>query len=148
MTVRTPVNPWSWSAGFGYEQANLVEGATRILVCAGQTSVDADGAPVHLDDMGKQLAQALDNLEAVLVQAGMSLADVARLNFFTTDLDAFFGAYEVVMARLPGAGSARPARSSRCRGWPCRACSSSWRRPRTPEVRVPSPGEGSARLRR
>jgi enamine deaminase RidA (YjgF/YER057c/UK114 family) len=108
MTVRTPVNPWSWSAGFGYEQANLVEGATRMLVCAGQTSVDADGAPVHLDDMGKQLAQALDNLEAVLVQAGMSLADVARLNFFTTDLDAFFGAYEVVMARLPAAGK-RPA---------------------------------------
>ena len=108
MTVRTPVNPWSWSEGFGYEQANLVEGATRTLVCAGQTSVDADGAPVHLDDMGKQLAQALDNLEAVLAQAGMSLADVARLNFFTTDLDAFFGAYEVVMARLPAAG-ARPA---------------------------------------
>ena len=72
--------------------------------------------------MGKQLAQALDNLEAVLAQAGMSLADVARLNFFTTDLDAFFGAYEVVMARLPPrAGAARPARSSRCRASPCRA---------------------------
>lgn len=108
MTVLTPVNPWSWSEGFGYEQANLVEGATRTLVCAGQTSVDADGVPVHVDDIGKQLAQALDNLEAVLAQAGMSLADVARLNYFTTDLDAFFGSYEVVMTRLRAAG-ARPA---------------------------------------
>jgi enamine deaminase RidA (YjgF/YER057c/UK114 family) len=108
MTVLTPVNPWSWAEGYGYEQANLVEGATRTLVCAGQTSVDADGQPVHLGEMDKQLAQAFDNLEAVLAQAGMSLADVARLNYFTTDLDAFFGAYEVVMTRL-GAAGARPA---------------------------------------
>jgi enamine deaminase RidA (YjgF/YER057c/UK114 family) len=108
MTVLTPVNPWSWSEGFGYEQANLVEGATRMLVCAGQTSVDGDGTPVHVEDMAKQLAQALDNLEAVLTQAGMSLADVARLNYFTTDLDAFFGAFEVVTTRL-GAAGCRPA---------------------------------------
>ena len=108
MTVLTPVNPWSWSEAFGYEQANLVEGATRTLVCAGQTSVDADGVPVHVDDMAKQLAQALDNLEAVLAQAGMSLADVARLNYYTTDLDEIFGAFEVAVTRLRAAG-ARPA---------------------------------------
>ena len=108
MSTLTPVNPWSWSEGFGYEQANLVEGAARTLVCAGQTSVDADGAPVHVDDMEKQLAQALDNLEAVLAAAGMSLADVARLNYFTTDLDAFFAGYGAVVARLHAAG-ARPA---------------------------------------
>jgi enamine deaminase RidA (YjgF/YER057c/UK114 family) len=108
MTVLTPVNPWSWSEGFGYEQANLVEGATRMLVCAGQTSVDGDGTPVHVEDMAKQLAQALDNLEAVLCQARMSLADVARLNYFTTDLDGFFGAFEVVTTRL-GAAGCRPA---------------------------------------
>jgi enamine deaminase RidA (YjgF/YER057c/UK114 family) len=108
MTVLTPVNPWSWSEGFGYEQATLVEGSTRTLVCAGQTSVDADGAPVHVEDMGKQLAQALDHLEAVLAAAGMSLADVGRLSYFTTDLDAFFGGFEVVTTRLRAAGC-RPA---------------------------------------
>jgi hypothetical protein len=25
MSVQTPVNPWTWSQGFGYEQATLVE---------------------------------------------------------------------------------------------------------------------------
>jgi len=108
MSVLTPVNPWSWSEGYGYEQAILVEGSARTLVCAGQTSVDDDGVPIHVDDIGKQLAQALDNLEAVLAKAGMSLADVARLNYYTTDVDELFGAFEVVVTRLRAAG-ARPA---------------------------------------
>ncbi len=106
--VVTPVNPWSWSEGFGYEQANLVEGATRTLYCAGQTSVDADGNPVHVADVTAQLEMALDNLEAVLAKASMSLGDVVRLNYFTTDLEAFFAGYERIVARLRAAG-ARPA---------------------------------------
>jgi enamine deaminase RidA (YjgF/YER057c/UK114 family) len=104
----TPVNPWSWSEGFGYEQANLVDGATRTLVCAGQTSVDGEGNPLHVDDMAAQLQLALDNLEAVLEAASMSLADVVRLNYYTTDLDAFFPAYGAVVERLRAAGC-RPA---------------------------------------
>jgi enamine deaminase RidA (YjgF/YER057c/UK114 family) len=108
MSVVTQINPWSWSEGFGYEQATLVEGSTRTLLCAGQTSVDADGTPVHIGDMAKQLAQALDNLEAVLAEASMSLRDVTRLNYFTTDLDAFFGSFDVVTTRLRDAGC-RPA---------------------------------------
>ena len=104
----TPVNPWSWSEAFGYQQANLVEGSTRTLYCAGQTSVDADGNPVNADDLAAQLLVALDNLEAVLGGASMSLADVVRLNYFTTDLDAFFAGYGEVVARLQAAG-ARPA---------------------------------------
>jgi enamine deaminase RidA (YjgF/YER057c/UK114 family) len=106
--IVTPVNPWSWSEAFGYQQANLVEGATRTLYCAGQTSVDADGNPIHADDVAAQLLVALDNLEAVLAAASMSLADVVRLNYFTTDLDAFYAGYGDVVARLQAAG-ARPA---------------------------------------
>lgn len=104
----TPVNPWTWSEGFGYEQANLVTGASRTLLCAGQTSVDADGTPRHAGDMAAQLDLAIDNLTAVLEAASMSLADVVRLNYFTTDLDAFFPAYEAAVRRLRAAGC-RPA---------------------------------------
>lgn len=100
----TPVNPWSWSADHGYEQANLVEGASRTLYCAGQTSVDGDGNPCHVGDMAAQVALALDNLEAVLAGASMSLADVVRLNWFTTDLDAFYPAYGPAIGRLRAAG--------------------------------------------
>ena len=63
---RIPVNPWSWSLNVGYNQAEILEGAKRQLICAGQTSVDADGNPQHASDMRGQITLALDNLEAVL----------------------------------------------------------------------------------
>jgi enamine deaminase RidA (YjgF/YER057c/UK114 family) len=41
------------------------------MVCSGQTSVDAQGAAQHAGDMAAQVGLALDNLEAVLSEAGM-----------------------------------------------------------------------------
>src|SRR5687768_2920565 len=105
---RRSINPWSWQDQFGFVQANEVSGAGRVLVCSGQTSVDADGTPVHAGDMRAQCAQAIDNLETVLRDAGFTLADVVRLNYYTTDVDAFFEAADVLGERL-GAKGCRPA---------------------------------------
>jgi enamine deaminase RidA (YjgF/YER057c/UK114 family) len=105
---RRAVNPWTWQDEFGYVQANEVSGVERVLVCAGQTSVDADGQPLHEGDMGAQVGQALDNVEAVLTEAGFTLADVVRLNYYVTDVDAFLHAGELYGARLAQAGC-RPA---------------------------------------
>ena len=85
-----PVNPWDWADKFGFSQAVEVTGATRTLYCAGQTSVDAEGNPIHPGDMEAQLAQAFDNLETVLAAAGMTLANVVRLNYYVTDIPAYF----------------------------------------------------------
>ncbi|HUG15719.1 MAG TPA: RidA family protein [Thermomicrobiales bacterium] len=105
---RRIVNPWSWQDQFGFVQANEVSGHQRTLVCAGQTSSDADGNPIHAGNMTAQVNQAFDNLETVLAEAGFALSDVVRLNYYTTDMDAFFGAFEAIGARL-GAGQCRPA---------------------------------------
>ena len=105
---RRIVNPWSWQDQMGYVQANEVYGAQRTLFCAGQTSVDEEGRPLHAGDMGAQLAQALDNLETVLGAAGAALSDVMRLNIYTTDVDLLFEAYGPAAARLAEAGC-RPA---------------------------------------
>jgi enamine deaminase RidA (YjgF/YER057c/UK114 family) len=51
------------------DQAELVEGHQRLLVCSGQDAVDADGNPQHPGDMAAQLEHALGNLEAVLSAA-------------------------------------------------------------------------------
>ena len=51
-----------------------------------------------------QVGVSLDNIEAVLGKAGMTLANVVRLNIFTTDVDAFFGAHPTLVARLDEAG--------------------------------------------
>lgn len=105
---RKIVNPWTWQDQFQYVQANRVSGAEEVLYCAGQTSVDENGAPVHLNDMGAQVSQALDNLETVLNDAGFSLADVVRLSHYATDIDAFMEAGGVLGPRLEQAGC-RPA---------------------------------------
>ncbi|MGH9185893.1 MAG: RidA family protein [Acidimicrobiales bacterium] len=106
MVVRSAVNPWTWSLAFGFNQGELVEGAGKVLFCAGQTSVDADGNPQHPGDMAAQIALAADNLEAVLRDAGMSLANVVRLNFYTTDVDAFIANGGVLGGRTAAAGVA------------------------------------------
>ena len=105
---RRIVNPWTWQDQFGYVQANEASGVERVLVCAGQTSVDADGQPMHEGDMGAQVGQALDNLETVLTEAGFGLPDVVRLNYYVTDVDAFIQAGGVYGAKLAEAGC-RPA---------------------------------------
>jgi enamine deaminase RidA (YjgF/YER057c/UK114 family) len=87
---RTPINPWSFSVALGFDQAELIEGHQRLLVCSGQDAVNADGNPQHPGDMAAQLELALDNLEAVLAAADMTLANVVRLNVYTTDLDEYF----------------------------------------------------------
>ena len=102
------VNPWTWQDQFGFVQANAVSGAARTIYCAGQTSMDGEGNPIHEGDMGAQLGQALDNLEAVLRESECGLANVVRLNYYTTDVDGFFAAQEVLAARLSEAGC-RPA---------------------------------------
>ena len=105
---RTAVNPWTWSLNFGFNQGEVVDGATRVLFCAGQTSVDGEGTPQHPGDMAAQIGLAADNLEAVLEGAGMGLSNVVRLNFYTTDVDAFIANAAVLGERTGGAGVAPP----------------------------------------
>ena len=106
MVERSAVNPWTWSVNFGFNQAELVEGAGKVLFCSGQTSVDGEGAPQHPGDMAAQMALAMDNLEAVLRDGGMGLANVVRLNFYTTDVDAYLANAGVVGERTAAAGVA------------------------------------------
>jgi enamine deaminase RidA (YjgF/YER057c/UK114 family) len=101
---RTAVNPWSWSVKLGFDQAQLVEGSRRQLICSGQDAVDADGNPQHPGDMAAQLGLALDNLEAVLADAGMTLADVVRLSIYTTDVDTLLQHISALTERFGGTG--------------------------------------------
>ena len=101
---RRVVNPWSWQDQFGFVQANELQGMQRVLICSGQASVDADGRPLHAGDMRAQVTQALDNLETVLQAAGFTLADVVRLNIYTTDVDRMLEAFDVLVSRMGGAG--------------------------------------------
>jgi enamine deaminase RidA (YjgF/YER057c/UK114 family) len=105
---RTAINPVAWSVDMGFNQGELVSGNTRTLYCSGQTAMGADGTPQHDGDMAAQLALSIDNLEAVLTDADMSLANLVRLNLFTTDVDLLVQHYGVLASRL-GAARVAPA---------------------------------------
>jgi enamine deaminase RidA (YjgF/YER057c/UK114 family) len=105
---RKPINPWLWSTKLGFDQAELIEGHQRLLVCSGQDAVDADGNPRHPGDMAAQLEFALDNLEAVVGAAEMTLANIVRLNAYTTDVDELFKLFPRVTDRF---GNSRYATS-------------------------------------
>ncbi|WP_091296304.1 RidA family protein [Amycolatopsis xylanica] len=103
---RTAVNPVTWSAELGFNQGELVSGHTRTLYCSGQTAMNGEGKPECEGDMAGQVALSLANLEAVLAEAGMSLANLVRLNVYTTDVDLLFQHYGVLASRLGAAGVA------------------------------------------
>jgi enamine deaminase RidA (YjgF/YER057c/UK114 family) len=97
---RTAINPHSWTIALGFDQGQLIEGHQRQLICSGQDAVDADGKPQHPGDMAAQLELALDNLETVLAAAEMTLANVVRLNVYSTDLDEYFKHFARVNERF------------------------------------------------
>jgi enamine deaminase RidA (YjgF/YER057c/UK114 family) len=105
---RTAVNPWDWSLKLGYNQAEIVEGSSRQLVCAGQTAVDREGNPQHPDDMRGQIDLALDNLEAVMAGADMDLGNIVRLGIFATDVDEALRNFDLLGMRFGSAGNAPP----------------------------------------
>ncbi|MEP2919216.1 MAG: RidA family protein [Sulfitobacter sp.] len=105
---RTPVNPWNWSLNLGYNQGEVIEGAQRQLICAGQTSVDGEGNPQHLGDMRGQIGLALDNLEAVLSGADMDLSNIIRLGVFATDVDEALKNFDLFGMRFGPIQSAPP----------------------------------------
>jgi enamine deaminase RidA (YjgF/YER057c/UK114 family) len=102
MSTTRAINPWKWQDAYGYSQAVEVPAGWRWLVCAGQTSVDANGNPLHAGNMAAQLHQAIDNLEAVLKEAGLTLAHVVRLNYYTTDVAAYLRTAGEVAPRFAG----------------------------------------------
>ncbi|MFB6753321.1 RidA family protein [Streptomyces sp. NPDC056353] len=103
---RSAVNPVSWSVDMGFNQGEVVSGHSRTLYISGQTSMSKEGRPEHEGDMAAQLALSVDNVEAVLAEAGMSLSNLIRLNVYTTDVDLLFQHYGVLAGRLGAAGVA------------------------------------------
>lgn len=103
---RVAVNPVNWSLDMGFNQGESVSGHTRTLYISGQTAMNGDGRPQHDGDMRQQLALSVDNLEAVLSEAEMSLANLVRLNVYTTDVDQLLPHYGLLAARLGATGVA------------------------------------------
>ena len=107
MTDTTPtardarsVNAASWSRQLGHDQAQRRDGASTILAIGGQRPVDSEGRLMHEGDAIAQVALALDNLTAVVLAAGMTLADLAHLRIHATSRASLLDAQFVVREHL------------------------------------------------
>jgi enamine deaminase RidA (YjgF/YER057c/UK114 family) len=87
---KTEVNPWTWQDQWGFSQAVKADDARTTLHVSGQTSMSAEGQPVHAGDFPAQTRLAFENLRAVLAAAGGSLDNVVKLNVFLIDMANIF----------------------------------------------------------
>ncbi len=81
----TILQPAGWPRPRGY--ANGMVGAGRVVLLAGQIGWDAQGR--FAEGLVAQTAQALRNIRTLLAEAGGSPADIARMTWFVTDMQAY-----------------------------------------------------------
>jgi len=94
---KTTHNPSAWMQGFGLNHAVEVKSSERTLYLSGQTSSDAEGAPLHAGDMVAQYKAAWQCLLDALACAQMDASNLVRLNFYVTDVPAFMEAADQIM---------------------------------------------------
>jgi 2-iminobutanoate/2-iminopropanoate deaminase len=102
-TLSTPKAP----AAIGpYSQAKIVNG---LLFTAGQIPLIPETMETVTGPIEAQTERVLQNLGAILAEAGTDWSKVAKTTVFLTDL-ADFGAFNAVYERI--LGEAKPARST------------------------------------
>ncbi|MBO6724285.1 MAG: RidA family protein [Rhizobiaceae bacterium] len=84
------INPWSYPEGM--DQGVEISNFSRLIFVSGQCAVGPDGSSLHPGDMSAQCQAALDNVETVLANAGLSLANIVRMNTYVTDMAAYLDA--------------------------------------------------------
>ncbi len=105
---RTAVNPWDWSLQFGFNQGEVITGATRVLKLAGQTAIDGEGNPQHEGDLRGQMTLVLSNLQEVLKAADMDLSNLVHFTIYTTDVAGTIENFDVLVGPLSAAGVKPP----------------------------------------
>jgi enamine deaminase RidA (YjgF/YER057c/UK114 family) len=78
------INPQHLSPPRGFNHGILCNGG-QILFLAGQDASDGNGRITAPGDVVKQYEQVLQNLHAVVTEAGGSMKDIVKLNIFVKD---------------------------------------------------------------
>jgi enamine deaminase RidA (YjgF/YER057c/UK114 family) len=93
-----PLNPPSIRPPFArYSHGVEVPAGRRLVVCAGQLGIAADERIP--EDIGEQAELCFANIAAILAEAGLTLADIVRMNAFVTER-AYLKPYMEVRDRL------------------------------------------------
>jgi 2-iminobutanoate/2-iminopropanoate deaminase len=88
------INPPSLSTPTGYTHV-VAPLRGRLVFIAGQVSADKSGAVVGKADFRAQAGQVFENLKSAVEAAGGTMADVAKINVYATDLSQIAALREV-----------------------------------------------------
>jgi reactive intermediate/imine deaminase len=88
------VNPPTLSTPTGYTHV-VAPQRGRLVFIAGQVSADRTGAVVGKGDFKAQTKQVFENLKAAVEAAGGTMADVAKINVYATDLSQIAAMREI-----------------------------------------------------
>jgi len=106
--MNTPISTRNAPAAIGPYSQGVDTGA--LVFCSGQIPIDPATGQIEAQDVAGQTEQVISNLEAVLAQANLSLADVVKTTVFLTDIADFATVNEVYARRFTG--PVLPARSA------------------------------------
>jgi enamine deaminase RidA (YjgF/YER057c/UK114 family) len=83
MAKITRINPNTISKPFtNYAHVVTVEGAQKLVFCAGQVAADVDGQVLPPDDFDAQTKMVMKNLENALAAGGAKLSDVTKVTIY------------------------------------------------------------------
>ena len=83
MAKITRTNPSTISKPFtNYAHVVTVEGAQKLVFCAGQVAADVDGRVLPPDDFEAQTKMVMKNLENALAAGGARFADVTKVTIY------------------------------------------------------------------
>ena len=100
----TALNPATVPTSPFYSQGIEIREAGRLVFVSGQVGMTAEGTIV--EGIEAQAAQAVANLNAVLDEAGLTPADLAKLTIYLTDpadVESFMGAAGASLPQPPPA---------------------------------------------
>ena len=75
-----------------YNQAVLING---MLFTSGQIALHPESGNLVLDDIKTETRQVMENMKAVLVEAGMTFKNVVKTSIFISDMNDFLSINEV-----------------------------------------------------
>ena len=88
------LNPAGLSTPTGYSHVVIPQGGRPVFI-AGQVANDKSGAVVGKGDFKAQTKQVFENLKTAVEAAGGSMADVAKITIYVTDLSQIAALREV-----------------------------------------------------
>jgi len=83
------INPEKLAKPKGYNHGIKASGTSAILFLGGQVAWDQEGRLVGDDNIALQFDKALENILAVVQEAGGKPENIVKLNIYVTDKDAY-----------------------------------------------------------